>query len=537
MNSKSLSFSGHTVDIYDSTASIADAVHANGAEKVRLFARESEAALPDVAVEPFLSAAAAGNSSADVCMLDGKAIKVLAVRYPSDARYVWARLAFRSGWLVGFPGLVRRLLLGRVRYGGVRVLKSDKHGSSYWLALYRTKKTVTQEQLFVPKSVGAESFFAWLRKENITYVVPRFYEQLPELHREDGDLDLLVENEDAPRVEAFLREHMEGYTGTNAELVRIGMHTVSRGSGVPYFPPPLATQMLVGAIDGPAGSRIPNQQDALHAFMYHALYHHKGYATNIPSSLGGKPEHVPDNDYGGIIQEKAKVLGVNVGTTMEDMDEYLATVGWQPKRDTLSKVAEKNAWVRDRFFTSSGENMSGLVVFILKQRALERELKEKIVALLRDSGVSIIRAHTFSEEERVRATRDVRGGNWVDNDGSLEPWLPAAIIIAVDPRSAHLPFAYAGEYERLRVTERKAKIREAFDIPGEASLVHSADNTQEALDYIEACFPNEFDSIQEEVRRASHASLFVRLSRYISPHFISHTLRCTLRDFVTKRLL
>jgi len=529
-------FKGNTVDIYDSTGPVAEAVHKMNAGKVRLFSRNDSDTVEGITVSKFLAASAAGMTNADVCVLDGSALKVLAVRYPSDSRYVLARAALRGGWLIGLPGLLRRVILGRVRLGGIRTLIDRNGRRSYWLVVDRTHKNGKNERLFVLRGSGVQDFLDWLRSENIDYVVPRFYEALPKLHREDGDLDVLVSNEDAPKVEEYIRSNMKNFSGSNADIAPIGLHTVSRGSGVPYYPPPIARQILASAVDGPAHSRIPAPKEALLSFMYHCLYHHKGYSTGIPTNLTGRPEHPPENDYGAEVQRLASIEDVVVGETMEEMDEYLAKQGWRPKRDTLAKIAEGNMWVRDRFFGKHTVGTTGLTVYILKERVLERGLVKDIEHTLKDNGLKIMRTITLSDEQKERAAEHIRGGNWVDENGKSEGLLPAAILVAIDLQCANLPRAYAGEYERICAKQHKKQLREAIDEIGAPSLVHAADNTQEAWDYIEASVPNEMESIREEVERLAKAPLFVRLRRFVSPTYVIHTLHSRLRDFIARQL-
>lgn len=530
----------HTIDIYGSTLAVAHAIQAFEPRKVRAFTPEHESGdeRAGLTIHEYISPTAAAMTSADVCMLDGSSLKVLAVRYPSDAQFILARLALRGGWVLGFPGLVRRMILGRVRIGGIQKLEHPEGGSSYWLLINKTKKTVPNPPLLLPRSIGTKKFFEWMRDEKITYVVPRFYENLPELHREDGDLDLIVADDDAQKVVDYLRSLSEDLTGTTADSIPVGMHSVSLGSGVPYYPPPIARDMLVRAIDGPAGSRIPQPIDAFNAFVYHCLYHHKGYATNIPTSQNGKPEHPPENDYGGIIARKAAELGIDAGSTMEELDEYMERVGWRPKRDTLAKIAQKNAWVRDRFFSRHDSGATGLTVYLLKEFALEQEDIDDIVTHLREDGLHIIRAIEFDAVQKEQASTHIRGGNWVDFNGNIEGMLPAAMIIAVDPKCANLPPAYSEEYERVWAKRRKQQLREAFDIhTTPASLVHAADNTGEAWEYIHACFDDEeAERIRQEVEAAAEKYGSARIARLFSPTYLFNAARFTIRDFVTNQL-
>lgn len=528
---------GHTVAIYDSKISIAKTVHACNPRNTTLYTREkTHFSEQEILVHEHLAASAAGLCSADVCMLDGDALKVLAVRYPSDAQFVLARITWRGAWILGFLGLLRRLLLGRVTLGGVFYLKDLSGNKSWWLLVNKTKKTVASERLLIARGKGVEDFLNWLRTEKINYVVPRFYEKLPQQYREGGDIDLIVADDDVEKVVTYIREHAGTLTGTSADSVPIGLHSVSLGAGVPYYPPPIATAILERAIDGPAGSRIPTPLDTLNALIYHALYHGKGYSTNIPTTLAGKPENPPENDYGKIIQEKAAELGVVVGHTMEEMDEYMAQIGWRPRRDTLAKIAEKNPWVRDRFFSERNSGATGLTVFVVKEKALVDNLQDDIVRHLNHHGLHILRTQILSEEQKSRAVEHIRGGNWSDEKGNIDGLRPAALIIGIDYQCANLPPAYAGEYERTWSKRRKQQIRNAFDTPGVPSVVHAADNTAEAWEYIEICFPEEVEEIRQQVESFAQISLMSRWRRFFSPTYISHAFKFKLRDLVTNRL-
>ena len=109
----------------------------------------------------------------------------------------------------------------------------------------------------IPKSLGIQSFLSWLKLEKINYIVLRFFEVLPDLHRQAGDLDLLISDQDRPRVLKYLRS-VSSQMGEDAGDIRVGLHSVSGEPGmIPYYPPPLAREMLSRAVTGPANSSIP----------------------------------------------------------------------------------------------------------------------------------------------------------------------------------------------------------------------------------------------------------------------------------------
>ena len=157
-------FEDRTVDLFDGELITIEAVARYKPSKMNLFSSKSinEFDNKAISVKTLTMASSAAMSNADVCMLDGSAIKTLAVRYPSDAHYVMARLVLRSSWLLGLPGLLRRLVLGRVKLGGLFILKETQRKLSFWLIIKRTKKTTPVNRLLLPNSIGVEACCATL---------------------------------------------------------------------------------------------------------------------------------------------------------------------------------------------------------------------------------------------------------------------------------------------------------------------------------------------------------------------------------------
>lgn len=134
-------FQNRAVALYDSTFPVAHSVLQLCPQKVSLYTRIKnsvpEESVKNFDVQDYVSAAAAGVTSADICMLDGDSLKALAVRYPSDAQYVLVRLAPRSGWIIG---LVRRIVLKRLKLSSLIKIKDTQGRVSWWLLIERVKK-------------------------------------------------------------------------------------------------------------------------------------------------------------------------------------------------------------------------------------------------------------------------------------------------------------------------------------------------------------------------------------------------------------
>jgi hypothetical protein len=479
----------------------------------------------------------AADCVADVCVLDGNAIKVLIAMYPSAPTYVLLRFAPRWAWLLGSLGLFRRLVMGLVRIKCIVALTDANGKKTRWLLLQQ-KGMSAHKSPVLPDIIGVPAFLSWLRAQNINYVVLRFYERLPALYREAGDIDLLLSNEDKERVKEYLKDNAHLLTGVSKDI-RLGLHAASGEQGsIPYYPPLLARQILENAIDGPAGSRIPSPEDALRSFIYHALYHaKKGYAAGIPSALKEHIEKHPENDYAAVIQEMADALGISPGRTMEELDEYLATEGWRPKLDTLAKLGETNAWVYDRFFSLGQGGPVGLAVFMLREWVYEQGLADQAVSVIKENGFTVLREKVLSGEEKKRATETLRGGSWGENpDGTSTGWRPAVALVVVDMKCVKLPPAYAKGYEHFKIRNMKNVLRRKFDKEDRGS-VHSTDNTHESWEYIDICFPGEVEAIQSELASLAQVSKFSKLLQFFSPTYLKHSLLYSLRGYMIRKFL
>jgi len=365
----------------------------------------------------------------------------------------------------------------------------------------------------------------------------RFFEELPKLHREAGDLDVLIADEDRPRVLNYLKS-ISDQVGEDTDDIRVGLHSVSGEPGmIPYYPPPLARAMLSRAITGPANSLVPAPKDALLSMMYHVLYHSKkGYSSGIPSNLSKHTDRHPENDYAGLIMNKASQLDLDVGLTMEDMDNFLAREGWRPKIDTLAKIAETNVWVRDRFFSGSKQRAEGLAVFVLREWVVRANLMEDFILLISSEGFVVLRNKILNKIEKKYVHDHLRGGTWgADSDGNTELWQPSAVLVLVDSECASLPASYAAGFEQFRIRKLKELLRDKFD--EQRSSVHSTDNSIESWEYIETCFPDEIKNIKNEITTYSKLSIFVLVKQLLNPKYLKHSLKHSLRGFIIRSFL
>jgi hypothetical protein len=453
-----------------------------------------------------------GWEPGDVCLLDKEAIKGMVLGFPSASPYVLVSLDVPIYWPWLVIGLLRRIIIGQVRVERIQGLNIGKK-SRKWLVLKRRQESL-KNPMFFSSEIGVQGLLDYLRKEDISYVVPRFFQKLPKLFRQGGDIDILVSDEDEARLRTFIVQH----PGT----IRIDIWSVSTPiyNGISYYLPPLAKKIIASAVDGPVGSRIPAPREAFLSFIYHALYH-KGVNSGIPSSLPGiEVRKNPESDYSGMILNMANDLGVKVGKTMEELDEYLFREGWRPKIDTLAKIADWNEWAHRRFFGEKSIDDVRFSVFILKEKAEADDLVKPIIAVMEKEGFRVIRTKKLEGSEQVYAAEHLRGGTWAEGKNSKEGkgFMPAFAIIIWD--------IYGNGQGRFRIL--KEKIRSMFDRES-ISIVHSTDNTREAWDYIDICFPREQGAIKNEIASLQENSYVL----------ISHRIKSIIKllPYYKRRLL
>ena len=532
-------FKNKVIDIYDGDEALASTLIDYNADQVTLYKRteDKKSQKHNITSRPYSATLEAADCVADICFLDNRAIKVLVAMYPSAPSYVLVRLAFRTSWFIGIFGLFRRVIAGLISIERIITISDNEKNCTRWL-LIKQKGMSAHKIPVLPGKIGIPNFLEWMKKEKINYVILRFYEKLPALYRSSGDIDLLLPNGDKEKVKRYLEKNKYLLSGVSKDI-RLGLHTVSGEQGsISYYPPSLATQILEHAIDGPAGSRIPSPEFALKSFIYHSLYHaKKGYAAGIPSSLKKYTEKHPENDYFGVIKEMAKTSNIDLGNTMEELDEFLAAEGWRPKLDTLSKLGDTNAWVYDRFFALGQGGPVGLAVFMLREWVYDQNLADEVISIIKENGFVIIREKVLIGKEKKRASEILRGGSWGQNpDGSNTGWLPAMALVVVDMKCVKMPPAYAKGYEHFKIRDLKKILRKAFDTK-ELGAVHSTDNAHESWEYIDICFPNEVKDIRTQFESLAKVSFFSRLSQILSPTYLRHSLQYSLREFLIRRFL
>jgi hypothetical protein len=192
-----------------------------------------------------------------------------------------------------------------------------------------------------------DGFFDILRREQVPYVVLRWFEELPDV--EPGhDIDMLVDDEHVDFVQSLLADrppkkgsqHLDVYSGSG--LPGSNVH------GTPCFPPRFAGQMLADGVWLRDRYRVPEPRSHFLGLAYHAVYH-KGYSSGLRSGGGGNEVGRPArHDYEAVLADMADRLGESVDPTLDGLDRYLAEQGLRPSTEMLRLLAPTNPWLEER---------------------------------------------------------------------------------------------------------------------------------------------------------------------------------------------
>jgi hypothetical protein len=344
------------------------------------------------------------------------------------------------------------------------------------------------------------AFVDYLSSHGFRYVILRFSERFPSLHRAGGDIDFLIGDEGREQVFAYLDRHHSAKFEHPVGVWFESFQDYRRNMA--YYPPHIARQILDRAIWAAPGIRSPCPRDAFLSLAYHCLYH-KGLASGIPSTLGLAAIENPENAYLTELERLAHCAGITLPErpkiTMEFFDVLLDQEGWRPSIDLLGKLGIFNEWVRDRFSTDIAplEN-PGVGTMTIRQAILDAGLLSEVIATIRRNGFEIIDTLCIEESNISEVKQWVRGGSY-DSPLLSSPELPAMMLVLVDVFSKHPGYVRlvhgqtrpSGTKKNARFIALKRRVRRVVSssTTRATSPIHISDNGREATEHIRKLLP------------------------------------------------
>jgi hypothetical protein len=425
-------------------------------------------------------------------------------RYAHAHTVAWSPGATLASILAGL-GILKNLLLRRVSVAGLERVRLPSGQLRSLLFINILKRKAVHARRHLSPKLGSELFFRKLREKNTTYTLLRWFEDMPEV-AEGEDLDLLVADEDMNTVASLLDEE----PGTLPfDLYSVSGLPSTDYKGMAYYPPPLATKLLTTSSWLKGWYRVPTPELHFLSLAYHALYH-KGYQAGLANLQEGLSTKEEAHDYEGTLQRLAVELGLDIPISMESLNAYLQTKGWQPGADTVTRLALHNPWLKAHLHMVTKQQddaYAGLAVFFIRDKALELGYDKAILESLESEGFQLLSVQPLDAEARERVQRGIRGGNWGKGAYPSSGGGPALMVVCLDlipipPHETVTERFPALENERLLIKE-KIRLQLNARLPSQehCNVLHSSDNQAEATHYLQVATPERVADLLSEAKR------------------------------------
>ncbi len=406
--------------------------------------------------------------------------------------------------VVGFPFEAKDSVLGMAKSVGEKVLSSQTRERLVSLPGLKSLQKSNVRQFLHPE-LSLVDFFEELKNREVTYVVLRWFENLPDV-KPGEDIDILIADEDLDKIADLF--------GRDRNQQKFDIYTVSGGNGhhlnnLPYYPPELSREILKNRQWHKKVFSVPDPRRYFLSLAYHAVFH-KGSESGLPNSKHPEEKYEADHDYLAYLRELAKPAGFEGRSFAEFNELYrlLCKEGWSPEFDTLRKMAEEDPWLYELLPDSDYDHSEGeMLVFIVRQWAMDNGKLDTIQNIISDKGLEILKVKTLDREEQKRATNKIRGGKWDKGPFPQSGGPPSTILICFDyhpkspdesTRETH-PFV-KNQNVMLKYTIRDYLNDEMFYF-NHVNSIHSADNEVEAYEYLEHVMPDEVDDIRKQVEK------------------------------------
>jgi hypothetical protein len=448
-------------------------------------------------------------NNADVLFLSGmSALYLWRYRDVRHAQYVSWKLSLHPFALFAAIGWLLRLIVGQYKKPRLLVFRHGGLATSVYVVsrVARPKRRYHDALHFIPQKLQLSGLFDTFQREGIEYVVLRWFESLPE-REPTGDIDLMVADDDLPRVLQILR---------SAPAIRpCDLYTPSglRESSylkASYYPPTLARRLLTNARLHRGFCQVPSQREYFHSLAYHAVYH-KGPDSNLPGAAAYRRHHCRSaRDFTAILTNMAAQQGIDVEISLDGLHAYLVRNDWAPPADLIVRMAAsspKNRWLQTLAARENG-NLSvdpGLTVFVVRDSAVDAGVEDQIIAMIQQHGfVPLARKQLTAAEVQHGAPR-TRGGNWGPGPDDHLGGLPAIVLVTFDPhplrpsRSQRKRFPLVTNARTLVKEDIRRRVNELIAPRHPINGVHSSDYGAEAHHFLHVFAPELVPMINEQI--------------------------------------
>jgi hypothetical protein len=278
-----------------------------------------------------------------------------------------------------------------------------------------------------------------------------------------------------------------------------------------YYPPAFARRVLANAQPHRGFCQVPSELDYFHSLAYHAVYH-KGPNSGLRGCENyHKRKRRAAHDFASILGDMAARLDVvDVEISLQGLHEYLQAEGIGPSPDFIVRMAAsapRNGWLADLARQAEGDVRvdPGLVVWVIRQSAIDAGVGEQIAAMIEHHGFMPLRTKRLSPEEIALGAACTRGGNWGPGPRDHLGGLPVIMIAAFDPEPIKPTRAQRKRYPR--VTNARTLVKEEIRQTVNKMIaparpingLHSSDYGAEAHHFLSVFAPELVDEVNDQI--------------------------------------
>lgn len=417
------------------------------------------------------------KNNCDLAILHGVSAYAL-LQKREFARFKHVLIPYGCALLAKYLGLLiygRRKLL--VPIGKTSLISGGK--KYHYHVLEARYKMRDQTRQYAPAGLTPLEIMEYLK--GVDYVSLRGYESI-ENGTHKGDIDLLVSKSGLFQIKERFAKKIGTYS--------VDLYTNDGQEGcsyksVPYVTPALAQKIFSNSTFSNLGIRIPDSYWRFVSYCYHLLFHDKcviapSYDNLLHQKSFSKPHYL------GELQRLAQEAGVSAPKSIDQIEDLLRQNFVMPSLDLIGFYSNRYPFLKNRYFESH-ITRPGLATFFVRDFGVGPEIVSTLRTRLQ-THFEIVKEGAVDEVRDAAIICGVRGGNWADAAAPGGIAKPLHWFVCID-RSPIKPSQRSRrkhprlDNENIRI---KDDLRREFGLGDKKGLriIHSSDNTLEALDHI-----------------------------------------------------
>ena len=355
------------------------------------------------------------------------------------------------------------------------------------------------------KSLNPEQFINELNKNDIKYVVLRWWDNFPHIEKNE-DMDILMYEEDFLKI-----QHLITYKKNHnkCDIYLLNGKYPGHWNYLPYFPNSLFNDTVKTRILHNNTVYVPAPELHFATIAYHAIFH-KGCKSGLPGfNIQNCGKNIDaEHNYPELLKKLAKEINLNIEINVKTLYDWLDEKGYTPNKDTLAKLIDVNSELsflhqKKKYDYSRPE----MAVFVIRETAVKDGLTNLFIEVFKSMNFSVLWVEHLDAETKKKTAKYLRGGKWDKAHYRISGGVPEKLIVTMDFHPRQMISKGNSNYnwfDNKNVLIAKQKCRKKLiqtKLFRDYNPIHCADNEDEAVDYLKIAMPDKFQDILAKADR------------------------------------